>query len=237
MSFSPSSDDERIREDVIAELEWEPSVDAACIGVAVGDGVVTLSGHVEDYLQKSTVEAAALRVRGVRAVAEEIEVRLPKSCSTSDDEVAKRALDAIRWDVRVPKDWIKLVVEHGRVTLQGEVDWQYQRAAAEECVRHFVGVTQVYNHITLRSRPVAEDLQDRIEAALQRNAAIEARSIRVSVDNDRVVLEGWVHSKAEHSAIEQAVWAAPGVQSIDDRMKIGEPVAPVGPSRDAPMSF
>jgi osmotically-inducible protein OsmY len=229
-----SSDDSKIREDVIAELEWEPSIDAAGIGVAVDDGVVTLSGHVENYLQKSAAEAAALRVRGVRAVAEEIEVRLPKgprTFSTSDDEIARRALDVISWDVRLPNDWIRPVVENGRVTLKGEVDWQYQRAAAEECVRHIAGVIDVYNHVTLRDRPVAEDLQNRIEAALQRNAAIEAQSIRVAVENDHVVLEGWVHSKAEHSAMEQAAWSAPGVKSIDDRVRIGEPIAPGGPVR------
>ena len=179
----------------MAELEWEPSIDAAAIGVAVEEGVVTLSGHVESYSQKSAAEAASLRVRGVRGVADEIEVRLPKSWSTSDDEIATRALDAIRWDVRIPNEWIRPVVEGGLVTLKGEVDWQYQRAAAEECVRHITGVTDVYNHITLRARPVADDLQDRIEAALQRNAAVEARSLRVTVENDHVVLKGCVHSK------------------------------------------
>jgi osmotically-inducible protein OsmY len=229
-SLSLSSENEKIRKDVIAELEWEPSINAGSIGVAVDDGVVTLSGHVQNYSQKSTAESAALRVRGVQAVAQEIEVRLPKGpkdFSTSDDEIAKRALDAMQWDVRVPNEWIKPVVENGLVTLKGEVDWQYQRTAAEECIRHIAGVTDVFDHITLRSRPVADDLQDRIEAALRRNAAIEAGSIRVTVLNDHVVLEGWVRSKAEHSAMEQAVWAAPGVRSIDDRVKIGELAAPV----------
>jgi osmotically-inducible protein OsmY len=224
-----SSVDKKIRADVIAELEREPSIDAASVGVAVDDGVVTLSGYVESYLQKSRAEAAALRVRGVRAVAEEIKVRIPKRFSTSDDEIARRVLDVIRLDVRFPSDWIRPVVENGNVTLKGEVDWQYQRVAAEECVRHVVGVTDIHNHITLRLLPAADDLQDRVAAALQRNSAVGARSIRLSVEKDRVVLEGCVQSQAELNAVKQAVWAAPGVQSIDDHVKIAESIALEGP--------
>lgn len=223
------SADDTTRQEVIAELEWEPSINAAVLGVAVDNGVVTLSGHVENYLQKSTAEEAAMRVRGVRAVAQQIEVRPPKRFSNSDDEIARHAADSIKWDVRVPNEWIKPVVDKGSVTLKGEVDWQYQRAAAEACVRRLPGITNVYNHITLRVRPAAEDLKQRIEAALQRNAAIEAHSIRISVEDHRVTLEGHVHSYNERSALEQAVWAAPGVTWIDDRVRIDEPIAPGGP--------
>jgi osmotically-inducible protein OsmY len=216
--------DDKIRQEVIAELDWEPSVNAALIGVTVDNGVVTLSGHVENYLQKSAAEEAAMRVRGVTAVAQQIEVRPPKRFSNSDDEIARHAADCIKWDARIPSGWITPIVDKGCVTLKGEVDWQYQRAAAESKVRHLAGVIDVYNHVTLRFRPVAEDLKQRIEAALQRNAAIEARSIRVSVDDHRIIIEGHVHSQAERSALEQAVWAAPGVTSIDDRVRIDEAV-------------
>lgn len=219
------SADQRMRLEVEAELDWEPSINAATIGVAVDNGVVTLSGHVQDYLQKSAAEAAVMRVRGVRAVAQQIEVRPPKVFANSDDEIARHAVDSIRWDVSVPSEWITPVVDKGRVTLKGEVDWQYQRVQAEACVRRLAGVTDVYNHITLRTRPAAENLKERIEAALQRSAAIEARSIRVHVDDNRVTLEGHVHSQAERSALEQAVWAAPGIRWIDDRVSIGERAA------------
>jgi osmotically-inducible protein OsmY len=163
-----------------------------------------------------------MRVRGVRAVAQELEVRLLQNSGHSDDEIARRALDTIKWNVDVPSDWIKLVVDKGCVTLTGEVDWQFQREAAAASIRQLTGVKDILNHIVLRQRPKADDLRERIEAALRRSAEVEAHAIRVLVDGDRVVLEGRVRSPLERQVLEGAVWAAPGVRSIDDRVEIGE---------------
>jgi osmotically-inducible protein OsmY len=213
--------DIQLRQDILDELEFEPSIDAANIGVAVDDGVVTLTGHVSSYAQKVAAEAAVRRVRGVRAIAQEIEVRYPSDPKTSDDEIAKRALNGLRWDVTVPAEKIKLTVNKGLVTLTGEVQGFYERRAAETAVRNLTGVTGIINNITIKPRVQASDVKQKIEAALKRHAEVEAQAIRVSVLNDKVTLDGKVDNWDERQAVENAAWSAPGVRLVEDRLVIG----------------
>jgi len=212
--------DVQLRKDVIDELEWDPSVNAAHIGVAVEKGVVTLSGHVATYAEKIAAERAVRRVRGVRAIAEEIEIRLPSAKKTSDDEIAKRAANILDWDSQVPKGAIEITVHNGWVTLDGAVDWQFQRRAAEDDVRKLSGVAGVNNRLTINSRPQIPEIQQRIEEALRRNAEIEAKGVQVTVSGGTVTLTGTVHDWVEHDAIKNAAWSAPGVQSVEDRLTV-----------------
>ena len=201
------------------ELEFEPAVSAAHIGVAVRDGVVTLTGHVASYAEKVAAEQATQRVRGVKAIAEEIEVRYPYDGKRSDDEIAKRAVSVLDWNINVPST-VKVKVERGWVTLSGAADWQYQREAAEASMRKLDGVVGVTNTIALKDRPKASDVKKKIEDALKRNAALDAASIQVTVAYDKVSLSGRVHSWQERRIAEQAAWSAPGVKSVDDSISV-----------------
>jgi osmotically-inducible protein OsmY len=209
----------QLRQDVVDELEFEPSVDAAHIGVAVDKGVVTLTGHVASYAEKQAAIAAVRRVKGVRAIAEEIEVRYPLDKKTSDDEIAQRAIDILGWDTMVPSDAIQVMVHNGWVTLTGSVDWYYQKKHAEEDVRKLSGVRGVTNTIEIKPSAQAEDVKRKIEEALKRHAEIEASAIQVTVrERNKVILEGKVGSWDERHAVENAAWSAPGVKSVEDRM-------------------
>jgi osmotically-inducible protein OsmY len=214
-------DDLLLRQDVLAELEFEPSVDAAHIGVAVEKGVVTLTGHVRSYTEKQSALAATRRVRGVRAIADEIALRYPAEKKFSDDEIAKRVSNILDWDTLVPKGGAQVTVRNGWVTLTGSVDWQYQRMAAEHDVRKLNGVLGVLNSIEIKPRLQANDVKEKIEQALKRHAEVESKAIRVTVlDSDRVVLEGTVGNWEERFAVENAAWSAAGVKSVDDRLSI-----------------
>jgi osmotically-inducible protein OsmY len=213
-------DDKELLAKIANELEFEPRVDARHIGVAVAKGVVTLSGYVSSYAEKLAAEAAARRVRGVRGLAQEIEVRCPEDKKTADDEIARRALDIIDWDVTVPDHAVQVKVERGWVTLIGEVEWQYQRNAAEEDVRRLPGVKGVINRIVLKPSFAVADVQRRIEDALTRRSELGAKAIRISAEGGKVVLEGTVHSWDEREAVERAAWSAPGVLLVDDRLTI-----------------
>ena len=214
-------DNELLRQSVIEELEFDPSIDAASIGVAVEDGVVALSGHVHSYAAKLAAESAARRVRGVRAIAQEIEVRYPSDKKTADDEIAKRAMAILKWDAMTPPGTVNITVQKGWVTLSGAVDWQFQRTAAEQVVRRLSGVTGVINNITIKPAVYVADIKQKIENALSRHAKIEAQAIRVIVhDGNRVSLEGEVESWDERDAVENAAWSVPGVQSVDDRLTV-----------------
>lgn len=215
--------DGALRQDVIDELEFEPSLDAANIGVAVHNGVVTLTGHVGSYSEKNAAERAAQRVKGVRAIAEEIEVRFAGHAMTNDDEIAARALSIIAWDARIPGDAVKVKVQRGWVTLSGTLPWHFQRVAAESAVRRLSGVTGVINDIAVRSpiRPKPQDVRDKIVSALKRNAELEGGAIRVSVDDDKVTLEGKVSAWSERGVAERAAWSVPGVSRVDDRLALG----------------
>ena len=214
--------DIQLRQEVLDELEFDPVIDAAHIGVTVDGGVVTLTGHVSSYAEKLAAEAAARRVRGVRAIAEEIEVRYPGHKQTSDDEIARRALSILRWDVFVPHEAIKLTVHKGLVTLAGEVQWYFQKHAAETAIRKLSGVTGVVNDITIKPTANVANIKGKIEDALKRHAEVEAKGIRVTVLNDEVTLDGKVDSWDERQAVISAAWSAPGVRSVEDNLTVGE---------------
>jgi osmotically-inducible protein OsmY len=187
----------------------------------VDDGIITLSGHVSSDAEKQAVERAVQRVKGVRAIAQEIEVRYPTDKKTADDEIAKRAVDILRWNATILRDAIRVTVQKGWVTLAGEVNWQYQRKAAEEAVLELSGVTGVINNIALKPTVSTVDIKRKIEGALARHAHVEAEGIRVRVtDGNTVVMEGQVDSWDERDAAEDAAWSVAGVQFVDDRLTI-----------------
>jgi osmotically-inducible protein OsmY len=214
-------EDKVLRQFIIDDLNFEPSIDSANIGVAVENGVVTLSGHVASYAEKIAAERAVQRVRGVKAIAQEIEVRYPDQAKRSDDEIAQRALNILKWSVQFPADRIQVKVEKGWVTLSGTVPWQYQRLAAESAVRKLSGIRGVTNLIEIKPQVAASDVQRKITDSLKRNAEVEADSIRVVVDNDKVILEGKVKTWYERGLAKRAAWSAPGVTMVEDRLTLG----------------
>jgi len=214
------NDDLQLQQRVMDELEFEPSVNAAHIGVSVRDGVVTLSGHVESFIEKFAAERTAQRVYGVKAVAQEMVVHLPFDRKTADDEIAARAVKMLNWDALVPHGRISVKVEHGIVTLDGEVDWHYQRAEAEYDMRKLGGVKAVVNHIAVKPSVRSEDIRAKIRAALERNAEVEAGNITVDVSGGKVTLGGRVHGWTEREAIERAAWSAPGVTQVEDHIEL-----------------
>jgi VCBS repeat-containing protein len=214
--------DADVRRNVETELKWEPSVsNANVIGVGVKAGVTTLSGHVDSYAEKWAAERAAERVGGVTAVVNNLDVHLPDSFARTDEEIAAAAVDALRWNLSVPTGRVKVRVSDGWLSLDGDVDWQYQRDAAETAVRYLAGVKGVSNVIVIKS-PVSEAIVSAdIEAALERSAVVDAQRIGVSVDGHTVTLTGTVRSYAERREAERAAWASPGVYNVDDRIAIG----------------
>lgn len=214
--------DSILRQDIIDEFDFDPSFDGAHIGVAVDQNVVSLSGHVNSYAEKVAAIAAAQRVKGVHAIAENIEVRYPFQKQAADDQIAKRASDILNWDVLVPKDAVNVLVQDGWVTLTGTVDWYYNKTAAEDDVRKLSGVCGVTNKIAVKPRVEAANVKSKIESALKRHAEIEADAIRVTVKGgNKVVLEGKVDNWDERRAVENAAWSAAGVASVEDRLTIG----------------
>ena len=214
--------DKQLRQDVLDELEFEPSVDATNIGVTVDKGIVTLTGHVPTFWQKTAAERTVWRVKGVKAIAQEIEVRFANGKKDADDQIAERAVQILSWDTSVPKDTVRVKVQHGWVTMEGEVNWQFQRQAAETDLRKLTGVIGVSNNITIKSSVQAPDVRKRIEDALRRRAEVEAHNITVNVGgNGAITLEGKVDNWDERRAVEHAAWSAPGVRSVEDRITIG----------------
>lgn len=212
--------DGQLQNDVMAELAWEPSVDHADIGVSVVDGVVTLNGFVKSYPEKLAAERAAKRVAGVKAIAEEIKVRLPSEPKSADHEVAKRILDMFSWNVLIPEDGIKVKVEHGWVTLTGKVEWHYQSDEARKVAGRVAGVNGVNNLIEVKQLPVAADVKDRIMAAFKRQADLDAASVTVTTIGGRVKLGGKVKAWNERGIAERAAWAAPGVTAVEDHIVV-----------------
>lgn len=214
--------DEQIQRDVLEELRWDARVQSNEIGVSVTDGVVSLTGWVDSYTKKWVAERTAHRVRGVRAVANDIEVRLPSSIDRTDSDIAEAATRALQWDAFVPIERLDVTVSRGWVTLQGEVEWQYQRRAAERAVRRLSGVRGVTNLIALRPRitPTPDDLRRRIEDALARSAETDAERIRVEVPGEQIVLTGTVRSWSEKEEAERVAWSAPGATSVDNRIMV-----------------
>jgi osmotically-inducible protein OsmY len=217
--------DKQLQQDVVAELDWEPSVDAASIAVAVEDGIVTLSGTVGSYLEKKTVERIVKRVAGVKAIAEELTVRLPERSVRTDTDIARAAVHALSWHVSLP-DEIKVTVEDGVLTLEGKVDWDYQRTAAEHAVQHLTGVRLVSNYLTLRPKAVkatAADIKEQIKRALERSAEVDAAGIEVEMVGGKAILSGAIRSWAEGEDALRAASAAPGVTEVENRMVISRP--------------
>jgi osmotically-inducible protein OsmY len=212
--------DLQLKKDIQAELEWDPSIKAAPVGVAVKDGVVVLTGHLDTYAERSAVQKAVQRVQGVHAVALELDVRLDPNHLRGDAEIAAAAETALRWHALVPHDRIQVTVEKGWASLKGEVDWQYQREAAEKAIRNLTGLIGLSNNITLKQVTTPTDVGARIRTALIRQAVDEAKSISVEVKGSTVTLNGKVHSWAERSAAYTAAWSVPGVSTVLNELKV-----------------
>ncbi len=213
--------DTTLQKHVIEELAWEPALRAAEIGVAAKDGVVTLTGKVRTYAQRYSAEKAAHRVAGVKAVASDLDVHLLPEHERTDTEIAHAVLNAFTWNVAVPEDKIQVGVENGWVTLEGLVDWDYQRRAAEGSVRAVAGVRGVSNLIGVTPRVSVSNVREKIEAALKRNAEVDASRIRVAAADGKVTLRGSVRSWTERADAERAAWAAPGVREVEDLITLG----------------
>lgn len=212
--------DKELRLDILDELDLEPSIDAADIGVAVDGNVVTLTGHVRSFSDKVTVRDIIERIPGVRAIADEIEVRPIGAHITADDEIAKRIVNTLKWNSSVPDEKITTTVTKGWVTLEGEVEWHYQSTATEQAVRRLVGVTGVNNRIKITPAVKPDDVTDRIKKALQRDAELDASDIKVNVTGSKVTLEGRVRYLGERRSAERAAWSAPGVTEVIDHLTV-----------------
>ena len=211
--------DMELQRDVLEEIAWEPSVFVPEIGVIVHAGVVTLIGNVDNLPAKWGAEAAALRISGVKAVANTIEVKLSTNSRRSDEDIASAACNVLEWNILLPKN-LQVVVEDGWITLTGKVQWQFQRNAAEDAVNRMIGVKGVTNQITVKPRVTPFAVKGKIEAALLRHAGLDAKGIRIKIEDGKVTLEGTVGSWAEKKAAENAAWSAPGVAQVDNQLLI-----------------
>jgi osmotically-inducible protein OsmY len=212
--------DTQLQREILDELDYEPSLNADEIGVSVKDGVVTLSGLVGSYAEKVSAETAVKRIHGVKAVAVELEVRLPSSIRHTDTDIAKAASTALDWSTLVPKGEVTVKVENGWVTLEGQVGWDFERQAAARAVRSLSGVRGVSNLIVLKPRVGTQQIKERIVGAFRRNADLDAKTVRVEAADGKVTLFGNVHSWTERTEAERVAWAAPGVSQVENRITV-----------------
>ncbi len=215
--------DIQIQKDVMEELKWEPFLTASEIGVAVKNGVVTLSGNVDSYSKKLAAEKAAKKVFGVNAIAEDIQVGISPGYRKTDAEIAEAVLNSLKWHTMIPSEKIKVKVEDGIVKLEGEVEWEYQRNQAKTAIENLTGVCSVINLITVKPKIAPFDIKQKISLAFHRNATIDAEKITVEVMGSKVILRGEVRSFAEKEDAESAAWNAPGVISVESKLVIEEP--------------
>jgi osmotically-inducible protein OsmY len=212
--------DSDIKRDVEAELKWDPDIDPTDIGVAVKNGVVTLTGFVRSYSSKYQAEADVKRVSGVVGVANDLEVHLPSDSQRPDPDIARDAVAALKAELPYSSANMKVIVKDGWLSLEGTAEWNYQRTRAEEAVRRIKGIKGVSNLIALKPRVAPSDIRSKIEDAFRRNAEIDAKSITVEADGTEVILKGTVRSWAERQEAERAAWRAPGVTKVDNRITI-----------------
>ena len=212
--------DTEIRHDVERELQWDPSIDDKRLGVAVQNGVVTLTGDVPNYSDRWLAEDIAKRVSGVRALANDIQIQIPASGTRNDTDLAEAAANALKWNVSLTGTSVKPIVKDGWVTLDGQVNWGYQKAAAETTVRGLIGVTGVANHIRVTSNVRPTDVKQKIEDAFKRHAVLDAKDIEIDVEGSTVILNGHVHTWGEREDASRAAWAAPGVIAVENRLAV-----------------
>ena len=222
--------DLELKKNVESELNFEPSINPAEIGVAAKDGIITLTRRVQSYWEKVAAERAAMRVDGVKAVVNELTVRLPYSSERTDEDIAQAALNSLKWSVLIPADRIKVKVSKAWVRLEGAVDWQFQKTAAEKAVRKLYGVLGVTNLVEVKAKPSTAPVKAEIEAALKRSAELDANRIKVEVESGEVTLRGSVHSYFEREEAERAAWRAPGVRTVANRITVGAVAVAVGSS-------
>jgi osmotically-inducible protein OsmY len=206
--------DLEIQQDVISQLKWEPFVKASEIGVSVKNGIVTLSGLVDSYSKKIAAETAVRKVSGVKAIAEDIQIGVSPTFKKTDTEIAESVLNALKWHSAVPEDKIRVKVEEGIVTLDGEVEWDYQRTSAKNAVSNLMGVRNVISNLTVKPKALVSEIEKKISAAFHRSATIDAEKISISVTGNKVILHGQVRSYAEKQDAEDAAWSAPGIGSV-----------------------
>lgn len=212
--------DKEIKQVILEELDFESRLNSTDLGIAVDGGVATITGHLPSLADKTIVIEIVESVRGVRAIADHIEVRPIGSHITADDEIAKRVINVLKWSTTVPDDRIRTTVARGWVTLSGNVDWRYQSHSAERAVRGLIGVRGVNNQLKVVPAATSENVSERIRDALTRNAELHAAAIRITVDGSVVTLEGQVHDLTERRSAERAAWAAPGVTAVIDRLSV-----------------